>query len=65
MNFAPLILSICFMYFTYDAEFDSWLKLISWTGIYSLIYILLLYKLSMNQYERTLFVEPIKKILQR
>ena len=65
MNFAPLILSICFMYFTYDAEFDSWLKLISWTGIYSLIYILLLYKLSMNQYERTLFVEPIKKILHR
>ena len=65
MNFAPFILSICFVYATHNTIIDSWLKLTLWILIYAVIYIVLLYKVSMNQYERNLFTEPIKKIFRR
>ena len=65
MNFAPFILSICFVYAMHDTIIDSWLKLTLWILIYSVIYIVLLYKVSMNQYERNLVTEPIKKIFRR
>ena len=65
MNFAPFILSICFVYAMHNTIIDSWLKLTLWILIYAVIYIVLLYKVSMNQYERNLFTEPIKKIFRR
>lgn len=65
MNFAPFILSICFVYAMHNTIIDSWLKLSLWILIYAVIYIVLLYKVSMNQYERNLFTEPIKKIFRR
>ena len=65
MNFAPFILSICFVYAMHNTIIDSWLKLTLWILIYAVIYIALLYKVSMNQYERNLFTEPIKKIFRR
>lgn len=65
MNLAPFILSLCFMYAMHDVIIDSWSKLALWICTYTSIYIVLLYKMSMNQYERTIFTEPIKKILRR
>ena len=65
MNIAPLILSACFFYAMYDTVIDSWAKLAMWISIYAVIYVLLLYKTGMNQYERNLFTEPIKKVLRR
>ena len=65
MNIAPLILSVCFFYAMYDTVIDSWAKLAMWISIYAVIYVLLLYKTGMNQYERNLFTEPIKKVLRR
>lgn len=65
MNLAPFILSIGFAYAMHGTIIDSWLKLAFWIFIYAVIYIALLYKVSMNQYERSLFTEPIKKILKR
>ena len=65
MNLAPFILSICFAYAMHGTIIDSWLKLALWIFIYTVIYIALLYKVSMNQYERNLFTEPIKKIFKR
>lgn len=65
MNFAPFILSICFVYAMHNTIIDSWLKLTLWILIYAVIYIVLFYKVSMNQYERNLFTEPIKKIFRR
>lgn len=65
MNFAPFILSTCFLYAMYDTIIDSWSKLALWIFIYTVIYIALLYKVSMNQYERNLFTEPIRKIFKR
>lgn len=65
MNFAPVILSVCFIYAMSDSIIDSWSKLMLWIFLYAIIYMALLYTLSMNQYERTLFIEPIKKIFRR
>lgn len=65
MNFAPFVLSLCFVYAMHDIIIDSWPKLVLWICIYSSAYMVLLYKMGMNQYERTLFTEPIKKILRR
>lgn len=65
MNFAPFILSISFIYAMYDTIIESWSKLAFWIFIYTITYIVLLYKVSMNQYERTLLMEPIKKIVKR
>ena len=65
MNFAPFILSISFIYAMYDTIIESWSKLALWIFIYTITYIVLLYKVSMNQYERTLLMEPIKKIVKR
>lgn len=65
MNFAPFILSISFIYAMYDTIIESWSKLALWIFIYTVTYIVLLYKVSMNQYERTLLMEPIKKIVKR
>lgn len=65
MNIVPFIFSICFGYEMYDTIIDSWSKLALCICIYAFIYIVLLYKISMNEYERTLFKEPIKKILRR
>ena len=65
MNFAPFVLSACFLYIMYDTIIDSWSKLALWIFIYAIIYIALLCTVSMNQYERNLFIDPIKKILKR
>lgn len=65
MNIVPFILSLCFFYVMYDTIIDSWLEFSLWICIYALMYFVLLYKLSMNQYERLLIVELIKKILRR
>ena len=65
MNIVPLIMSACFMYAIYDAPIDSWLKLALWMGLYAIMYIAVLYKFSMNKYERNLFREPIKRMIGR
>ena len=65
MNIVPLIMSACFMYAIYDAPIDSWLKLALWMGLYTIMYIAVLYKFSMNKYERNLFREPIKRMIGR
>ena len=65
MNIAPLILSVCFICVMYDTIIDTWLKLVLWTCFYMLIYIVLLYNISLNKYERALFTEPVKIIFRR
>ena len=65
MNLAPFILSIGFAYAMQGTIIDSWLKLALCILIYAIIYIALLCTVSMNQYERNLFIDPIRKILKR
>lgn len=65
MNIVPLIMSACFMYAIYDTPIDSWLTLALWMGLYAIMYIAVLYKFSMNKYERNLFTEPIKRMIGR
>lgn len=65
MNLAPAILSILSFIVMQKYAIDNWLTLAVCICLYAFIYIVVLYKLSMNEYERTLFVEPIKKILKR
>ena len=65
MNFAPFLVTLVFVYAMRNIVVDSWTKLALCISIYALIYIVLLYKISMNQYERDLFTGPIKKILSR
>lgn len=65
MNIVPLMMSACFMFAIYDTPIDSWLKLALWMGLYAIMYIAVLYKFSMNKYERNLFREPIKRMIGR
>ena len=65
MNIAPAIMSILYSFFLQKYSIDNWVTLTLCIFIYASIYIILLYKLSMNEYERELFVEPIKRILKR
>lgn len=65
MNLAPAILSILSFIVMQKYAIDNWLTLAVCICLYAFIYIVVLYKLSMNEYERTLFGEPIKKILKR
>lgn len=65
MNLAPAILSILSFIVMQKYAIDNWLTLAVCICLYAFIYIVVLYKLSMNEYERTLFVEPIRKILKR
>lgn len=65
MNLAPFVLSIGFAYAMHCTIIDSWLKLALYILIYAIIYIALLCTVSMNQYERNLFIDPIRKILKR
>ena len=65
MNIVPLMMSACFMFAIYDTPIDSWLTLALWMGLYAIMYIAVLYKFSMNKYERNLFTEPIERIIGR
>lgn len=61
MNIAPFLLSVCFFLVIQDAIINSWSKLLLWISVYLTLYIISLYKLSLNQYERTLLFAPFKK----
>lgn len=65
MNLAPFILSACFAYAMYDTVIDSWKDLILWVCLYAFIYAVLLYKIGLNQYERTLLAGPLKRYFKR
>ena len=65
MNIAPAIMSILYSFFLQKYSIDNFGVLVLWICIYAFLYIAVLYKMSMNEYERTLFMEPIKKIFKR
>ena len=65
MNIAPAIMSILYSFFLQKYSIDNFGVLVLWICIYAFLYIAVLYNMSMNEYERTLFMEPIKKIFKR
>lgn len=65
MNLAPIILSAIFMYAAHDALIDTWPKLALWISIYLILYIAVLFPFSLNSYERSLLLEPLRGIFKR
>lgn len=66
MDIVPIIVSFIFLIFTRKYHLIySWASLALWVFIYSIVYSLLFYRFSMNQYERDLLIQPILSRLRK
>lgn len=63
MSVVPGILSIVGFIVLYYIQLDSFLMFIFAVMVFSIIYIYLFWYRGMNQYERDLFLKPVKKVL--
>ncbi len=65
MSVIPISLGIITYIILQNIELDSVIKLASGIVLFSLIYIPLFWKISMNNYERDLLYQPIKKVSEK
>jgi O-antigen/teichoic acid export membrane protein len=63
MSIIPILLILVSIFALHFISIDSWGKLMLYIGIFSVVYIPLFFYLSMNKYERNLFISPINKML--
>lgn len=65
MSLVPILLVLCFITFFKYVILDSWIKLIIAILIYSVMYILLFWKICMNQYEKNLLQVTLRRLAER
>ena len=65
MSLVPILLVLCFITFFKYVILDSWIKLIIAILIYSVTYILLFWKICMNQYEKNLLQVTLRRLAER
>ncbi len=66
MDIVPLIVSFVFLIFTRKYNLvTGWTTLGLWAFIYGVLYSLLFYRFSMNQYERNLLIHPLISKLKK
>lgn len=65
MSITPILLVLCFITFFKYVILDSWIKLIVAILIYSVMYILLFWKICMNQYEKNLLQVTLRRLAER
>lgn len=65
MSITPILLALCFITFFKYVILDSWIKLIVAILIYSVMYILLFWKICMNQYEKNLLQVTLRRLAER
>ncbi|MBY0759335.1 oligosaccharide flippase family protein [Sellimonas caecigallum] len=63
LTIIPFIMTIAGLCVFYYFKLNSWLILFSAIIIYSLLYILLMFKFSMNSYEKDIIWKPLSKII--
>lgn len=64
MSATPLFIGFFAIIMTHLYPINSWLDLIIYILTYSLLYIPIFYRFSMNDYERSLVSEPLKKLIK-
>ena len=64
MSVAPLIITVGAFILLKYVSVDSVLSFLCVAVVFSLIYFPCIYRFSMNQYERDLFIKPIRKIVR-
>lgn len=65
MSVVPIILIFVANYLLSNFELDSWVKLGAAIGIFVVVYIPLFWMFSMNRYEKDLFINPIKTLINK
>ena len=65
MSIAPVILTIASYLLLKQVEFDNIVILLIAIAVYALVYCVVLWIFSMNQSEKLLFIEPVRKVLHR
>lgn len=65
LSIIPIIMTIAGLFVFNYFKLNSWLTLFSAIIIYSLFYVLLMYKFSMNSYEKDIIWQPLSKIISR
>lgn len=65
MSFIPIILGLSAYILIKDNEIASWGELATYVLLFSIIYIPLFYRFSMNAYERNMMKAPIKSIYSK
>lgn len=66
MNFAPVLLTAVFSIIVLRNNLiTNWISLASYSAIFIMLYLPLIYKYSMNSYERSLFNDIINKVKNR
>lgn len=65
MSIIPVVITTVAIIATSGLVIDTWMKLISAIIIYCAVYIPLFWKYSMNEYERIIVAEPIKKVIRK
>ena len=63
MSIAPIVLTIAAYYVLMHHPLDTVFKLIGGICVFLVVYLPIFFKFSMNQYERNLVLEPVKKYL--
>lgn len=65
MSIMPIILVVVSMYLLRSVALDGWAELGCAIGLFAIIYIPLFFIFSMNNYERDLFIKPIRSLIKK
>jgi hypothetical protein len=65
MSVVPILMTILFYYVTSKYLIDAILELILFIIVYSLLYIPLSYKFSMNNHEKDMLINMLKRVSKR
>lgn len=65
MSFIPIVICLASMYILRDTVLNSWPSLSAAIAVFTVVYISLFFRFSMNQSERDLFITPVKRIIRK
>lgn len=65
MSIVPIILCAISIYLIRNTVLDNWFSLGMAISAFTFVYIPLFFYISLNQYERDMFIKPIKKVIKR
>lgn len=65
MSIAPILITLVFYYLQSIVNINSWSSFFPFVTFYSIIFFIVLWIFSMNQYEKNLILQPIKMILKK
>ena len=63
MSIAPACVVTVSLFLLKFLDTSSWISLVIGMALFSVVYLMVLYLLSMNKDERRLFTEPVKRLI--